>query len=78
MTRKKNHLLEKEDSRWIDRAKKMIQTDNQVRETISMVNIITNYKNQNPTHTCTRRQAYDILKSNLITNETLDIQEVAL
>ena len=56
----------------------MIQTDNQVRETISMVNIITNYKNQNPTHTCTRRQAYDILKSNLITNETLDIQEVAL
>lgn len=76
--KKKSSVVTTDASRWIDRAKKMIQTDNQVRETISMANILTSYKNQAPNHSCTRHQAFEFLKKNLITNETLDIEEVTL
>lgn len=76
--KKKTAETKKEESRWIDKAKKMLQTDTQMRETISMANIITSYKKQLPNHTCTRNQAFDFLKKNLITNDTLDIQEITL
>ena len=76
--KKKNSETKKEDSRWIDKAKKMLQTDTQMRETISMANIVTSYKNQLPQHECSRNQAFEFLKKNLITNDTLDIQEITL
>lgn len=68
----------KEESRWIDRAKKMIQTDNQVREAISMANMIATCKDQSPTHVCNRNEALAFLRKNHITNDVLDIQEITL
>lgn len=76
--KKNKSETKKEQSRWIDKAKKMLQTDTQLRETISIANIITSYKKQLPSNSCTRNQALEYLKKNLITNDNLDIQEITL
>lgn len=77
-TKKASSETKKEESRWIDRAKKMIQTDNQVREAISMANMIATCKEQSPNHVCSRSDALAFLKKNHITNDVLDIQEITL
>jgi carboxyl-terminal processing protease len=76
--KKGSEHAKKEESRWIDRAKKMIQTDNQVREAISMANILATCKEQSPNHVCNRNEALNFLRKNHITNDVLDIQEITL
>lgn len=66
----------KKGSGWLERAQKMLETDNQLRETISLVNLFHTFQTVCPDKVCNRNKAIDFLKQNHITNETIEIQEV--
>jgi len=68
----------KEPSRWSERAKEMLQTDNQLRDTISLANLLSTFHEICPAKVCDRAHAITFLKQNHLTNDTLDIQEIKL
>ena len=59
-------------NRWQERAKKMLQTDNQLRETITLINILHNA----PDKIHNRNNAITFLKQNYIASDNLEIEEV--
>ncbi|MDP3889368.1 MAG: S41 family peptidase [bacterium] len=63
-------------NRWQERAKEMLQKDNQLRETITLINLLETAQQLCPDNVCTREKSIDFLKHNYITNETLDIEQV--
>ena len=65
-------------TRWADRVKDMLQNDNQLREAISLINSLNEYKSMCPDKVCNRTKAVAHLKQNHLTNETLDIEEVRI
>ncbi len=65
-------------SRWADRVKEMLQSDNQLRETISLINSLHEFKNLCPNNVCNRTKAVAYLKRSHLSNDALDIQEVKL
>ncbi len=65
-------------TRWIERAKEMLQTDNQLREAISLINLLNVFQGLCPDKVCNRTKAIEQLKDSYITPDTLDIQEVKL
>lgn len=74
----KKEMENKKDmgKRWIDRAKKMLQTDNQLRETISLVNLLDTAYTLCPDRVSNREKALAFLKNNHITNDALHIEEL--
>ncbi len=68
----------KQPSRWTERAKEMLQTDNQVREAISLINLLHTFLDLCPNRVCNRTKAVEQLRASHIGNETLDIEEIKL
>lgn len=66
----------KERKTWADRARTMLETDNQLRDTISLINLLYTGKTTCPAHVHNRTQAIQFLKNNFITNEKLTLVEV--
>ncbi len=68
----------KQPVRWIERAKEMLQTDNQLREAISLINLLHVFQGLCPNKVCNRTKAVEQLKDSHITHDTLDIEEMKL
>jgi carboxyl-terminal processing protease len=65
-------------NRWLDRAKEMLQTDNQLRDTITLINLFQTFQKQCPNQVGTINKAIEFMRQNHITNDQLDIEEVKL
>ncbi len=76
--KKKDGEKKKEPTRWIERAKEMLQTDNQVREAISLINLLHTFMEVCPQQVGNRRKAIQKLKESHIGHENLEIEEVKL
>jgi carboxyl-terminal processing protease len=72
----KEKSASKQPTTWADRAKQMFQTDNQLRETISLINSLATAKATNPKLTRTRKDSLTFLKKHHLTNEILEIEEI--
>lgn len=73
---KKEELKKNQPTRWSERAKQMLQTDNQLREAISLINLLHLFEKMCPEKVCNRGKAIDQLKAGHIANDTLDIEEI--
>jgi carboxyl-terminal processing protease len=67
-----------QSTRWKDKAKQMLQTDNQLREAISLINLLSVFQSICPDKVCTRNKAIEQLKASHITHDALDIEEIKL
>lgn len=65
-------------TRWAERAKEMLQTDNQLREAISLINLLGTFQSMCPELVSNRIKAIEQLKASSISNDKLDIEEVKL
>ncbi len=75
---KKEQPQKKQPTRWTERAKEMLQTDNQLREAISLINLLQTFLNLCPETVCNRLKAVEQLRAAHIGNGTLDIEEIKL
>ena len=75
---KKEISLKKEGSRRFDRAKEMLQNDNQLRDCISLISTLHTAQIYTPDLVKTRTDALSFLKQNHISNDKLEIEEVTL
>ncbi|MCX5922658.1 MAG: S41 family peptidase [Candidatus Dependentiae bacterium] len=69
---------DKEKKTWADRARTMLETDNQLRDTISLINLLYTGKTTCPHNVTTRTKAIEFLKSNFITNDKLTLEEIKI
>jgi carboxyl-terminal processing protease len=67
-----------ENKRWIDRAKEMLQSDNQLRSTIMLINLLHTAQTACPDRICTREKALEFIKQHHVTHEKLMIEPVQL
>lgn len=63
-------------TRWTERAKQMLQTDNQLREAISLINLLHLLQTLCPAKISSRTTAINTLKQGHVTHDTLDIEEI--
>ena len=64
-------------TRWSERAKEMLQTDNQLRMTISLINLFNLYKDSLAEDVAaTRKDAIESMENLIVTAKSLDIVEV--
>ncbi len=63
-------------TRWAERAKQMLQTDNQLREAISLLNLLNIFEGLCPQRVCNRTKAIAQLKESHIAHDMLDIEEI--
>ena len=75
---KKDEKTKKQSHRWQERVKKMLQTDNQLRETITLINTLHTAKANMPDKVKTRQQAITYLKQTNICGDRLEIEEIKL
>jgi len=68
----------KKNNRWQERVKKMLETDNQLRETITLINTLHTAQTNVPDKIKTRQQAIAYLKQNNICDDKLEIEEIKL
>ncbi len=61
-----------------DRAKEMLQNDNQLRDCISLISMLNTAQRYTPKLVTTRADALQYLKQNYISGDILDIEEVKL
>lgn len=66
----------KERKTWTERARTMLETDNQLRDTISLINLLYTGKTTCPAQVTNRIKAIEFLKNNFLTNEKLTLVEV--
>jgi carboxyl-terminal processing protease len=66
----------KDRKTWTERARSMLETDNQLRDTISLINLLYTGKTISPASVMNRSKAIEFLKKNFITNEKLTLVEV--
>lgn len=69
---------EEKEKNWSDRMKAILESDNQFRETISLINLLHTAQTTCPTHVKTREKALQFLKNNYITNETIVMTEIKI
>lgn len=67
---------DKKGSGWVKRAQTMIDQDNQIRDTISLVNLFDTFKKTCPADVCNRDKAVEFLKKHHITNDKIEIDTV--
>ena len=72
------HEPTKKHGRRYDRAKEMLQHDNQLRDCISLISMLHTAQTYTPTLVTTRVDALTYLKENYISSDTLEIEEVKL
>lgn len=65
-----------EPQTWIDRAKKTLEADNQLREAITLINIYHMGKNCFPEKMKTRKNAVDFMNTIHVTNVPLNLEEI--
>lgn len=65
-------------TRWAERAKQMLQTDNQLREAITLINLLNVFEGLCPNRVCNRAKAIGQLKESHIAHDALDIEEIKL
>lgn len=81
-TNQKQELVQKEDgaekkpSRWQERAKDMLEKDNQLHEAMTLINILHTAQVNTPDQVKNRKEAFDFLKQIYINGNTLDIEEI--
>lgn len=75
---KKEEPKKAQPTRWAERAKLMLQTDNQLREAISLINLLCVFESLCPDKVCNRNRAIEQLKASHITHDALDIEEIKL
>ena len=63
---------------WLERAKKALENDNQLHETINLINIHSLGQTAFPDKVATRQKAIDFMNSVAITNKPLNLEEVVL
>ncbi len=68
----------KKNNRWQERVKKMLETDNQLRATITLINTLHTAQDNVPDKIKTRQQAIAYLKKNNICDDKLKIEEIKL
>lgn len=68
----------KEGSRRFDRAKEMLQNDNQLRDCISLINTLHTAQKYTPALVQTRATALSYLKQNHMSSDKLEIEEVKI
>ncbi|HLW72805.1 MAG TPA: S41 family peptidase [Candidatus Babeliales bacterium] len=68
----------KNSSRRYDRAKEMLQNDNQLRDCISLISMLNTAQTYTPKLVATRADALAYLKKNHISNDALEIEEVKI
>jgi carboxyl-terminal processing protease len=73
---KKKDGKKNKNKRWNERAKEMLQSDNQLRETVSLINLLHTAKTLCPKNVNNRDKAVAFLKQNHITNDTMEIEEI--
>ncbi len=73
-----NKLEEKKQNRWQERAKIMLQKDNQLRETITLINMLHTAQNNTPNKVQNRQLAVTYLKQSHISGDKLKIEEIKL
>lgn len=61
---------------WAERARSMLETDNQLRDTISLINLLYTGKTSCPNNVTNRTKAVEFLKSNFITTDKVTLEEV--
>ena len=72
------HEQTKKHGRRYDRAKEMLQHDNQLRDCISLISMLHTAQTYTPKLVTTRADALSYLKQNYISGDTLEIEEVKL
>ena len=75
---KKTMPPKKEGNRRFDRAKKMLQDDNQLRDCISLINTLHTAQKYTPNLVKTHTNAHAYLKQNHMSNDKLEIEEVKI
>jgi carboxyl-terminal processing protease len=73
---KKEIPSKKEGNRRYDRAKEMLQSDNQLRDCISLISMLNTAQTYTPELVTTRADALAYLKQNHISSDKLEIEEV--
>lgn len=68
----------KKSARWNERAREMLKNDNQLIETISLINLLDTFKTLCPNEVCNRAKAIEKLKNSHITHGSLEIEELKL
>ena len=61
---------------WSERARTMLESDNQLRDTISLINLLYTGKTSCPHNVRNRDQAVKFLKDNFLTNDKLTLEEI--
>lgn len=80
-TKKEKHAApetKKNEGRRFDRAKEMLQNDNQLRDCISLISTLNTAQTYTPKLVATRADALAYLKQNHISNDKLKIEEVKI
>lgn len=75
---KKNIVSKEERASRFDRAKKLLETDNQLRDCISLINTLHTAQKYTPNLVKTHASAGSYLKQNHISNDKLEIEEVKI
>jgi len=75
---KKEAAPKKKENRRYDRAKEMLQTDNQLHTCISLISMLHTAQLYTPDLVKTREEALTYLKQNYISNDKLEIEEVKI
>jgi carboxyl-terminal processing protease len=73
--KKKNSDKDKKKT-WAERARSMLENDNQLRDTISLINLLYTGKTSCPHNVRNRDQAVKFLKDNFLTNDKLTLEEI--
>ncbi len=75
-TKKTTEQETEKTKRWEQRAKEMLAKDNQLRSTLTLINLYDTAKSTCPHEVCNREKAIDFIKKHHITNDKLNIEEV--
>jgi carboxyl-terminal processing protease len=73
---KKKNAPQTKQQKWKERARKILKTDNQVRETISLINILNYANNHIPKLVSNREKALKYLKANHVNHDELEIEDI--
>jgi hypothetical protein len=76
--KKKEAPKKKDGNRRYDRAKEMLQSDNQLRDCIALISMLHTAQTHTPQLVKTRANALAYLKQNHISSDKLEIEEVTI
>lgn len=75
-TDKKETEKDKKAKTWSERARSMLETDNQLRDTITLINMLNTARTAMPQAVSNRKKAVEYLRNNFITNNKLTLVEI--